>query len=225
MNEERIAEIPNGVDTFRFRPGGASSGQPEQPRVVVTGRLAPEKRIGELASRWDRVQAKFPEARLVLVGEGPERPRLESTKGTDVLGRRDDVDDVLRSATIYVSASSAEGLSNSLLEAMATGLPCVVTDVGGVGDVIRPDVDGVIVDPDDLDGLVEAVIDLLRDPGRRSDLGRSARERVGLGWSLSSTADRLNDLYRAHVDASSTRAGPTLGARRAGTHEDVPVGP
>lgn len=195
VSDERIACIPNGVDTERFHP--VRDGHPDGvPRVIATGRLAPEKRLEEVAARWARVRERHPTAELVLVGDGPARAAIERHAGIRLLGRRDDVPDLLRTADVYVSASNAEGLSNSLLEAMATGLPCVVTDVGGVRDVIVQGVHGIVVEPDALDSLIEQVVLLLDAPERRGPLGRAARERVVTGWSLEATADALDAAYR-----------------------------
>jgi glycosyltransferase involved in cell wall biosynthesis/O-antigen ligase len=200
--------VANGVDTKRFSP------PPRRPQhrkggavVIATGRLAPEKRLVELAERWSRVSAVHG-ARLVLIGDGVQRPLLEGRDGVELRGQVDDVAAALRRADVYVSASAAEGLSNSLLEAMSAGLPCVVTDVGGVRDVIKSDEHGVVVPADDLDRLVEEVIALLIDRGRRRVVGAAARSRVSEGWALATTADRLVALYRrlASPDVSTARA-------------------
>lgn len=214
--EDRIAHIPNGVDTDRFHPPDGDTREAREPhRVIATGRLAPEKRLHEIASRWPDLRARHPSAELVLVGDGPERATLEAHAGTRLLGRREDVEEQLRSATVYVSASNAEGLSNSLLEAMASGLPCVVTDVGGVRDVIVDGVHGIVVDPEDLDGLVDRIGELLDNPERRSALARAARRRVTTGWSLDATAAALTDMYRA-LAASAVEVRQPEGASPAG---------
>jgi glycosyltransferase involved in cell wall biosynthesis/O-antigen ligase len=192
--DDRIVHIPNGVDADRFRPVETCVDRAEH-RVIATGRLAPEKRLDAIARRWPAVRSRHPAAELLIVGDGPERAALDGYPGVRLLGRREDVSGELRSAGIYVSASNAEGLSNSLLEAMASGLACVVTDVGGVRDVVVDGVHGIIVDPDDLDGLVDRIAELLDSGERRRALGRAARERVVEGWSLDATAAALTELY------------------------------
>jgi glycosyltransferase involved in cell wall biosynthesis len=97
---------------------------------------------------------------------------------------------------VYVSASAAEGLSNALLEAMASGLPCVVTGAGGVGDVIAPERNGLVVPADDLSGLIAAVNRVLSDPTLAAELGRHARETVVERYSLTSVAAALSSEYR-----------------------------
>jgi glycosyltransferase involved in cell wall biosynthesis/O-antigen ligase len=205
--DDHILHIPNGVDIERFRPRHRqANGDRRSPRVIATGRLVPEKRLHELAAHWERVRECHPTAELVLVGDGPERPKVDGYPGTRLLGRRDDVPDRLREADVYVSASSGEGLSNSLLEAMATGLPCVVTDVGGVRDVIVDGVHGFIVDPQDMEALVERVNLLLGAPDRRRSIGRAARRRMTTGWSLDATATALADCY--HELATGATSSP-----------------
>lgn len=218
--EDRIVHIPNGVDTDRFHPADADTrGATAQHRVIATGRLAPEKRLHEIASRWPGLRERHPSAELVLVGDGPERETLDARPGTLLLGPRDDVPDQLRSATVYVSASNAEGLSNSLLEAMASGLPCVVTDVGGVRDVIVDGVHGIVVHADDLDGLVDRVGELLDTPERRQALAWAARRRVATGWSLDATAAALTEMYHELVAS----APEVLPADAAPTPEASPA--
>jgi glycosyltransferase involved in cell wall biosynthesis len=201
VEPERRAFVPNGVDTKRFspprrRPRNRQGG----PIVVATGRLAPEKRLVALAERWPRAFHEFG-ARLLLIGDGAQRSLLEGRDGVELCGRVDDVAAALRRADVYVSASAAEGLSNSLLEAMSSGLPCVVTDVGGVRDVITTDEQGVVVPPDDLDRLVDEVIRLLADPDRRRTMGVAARSTVSEGWALATTAERLVATYRGLASA------------------------
>jgi glycosyltransferase involved in cell wall biosynthesis/O-antigen ligase len=210
VDERRRVLIPNGVDAQRFRPERARDtrpdGLPTGAIVIGTGRLAPEKHFVELAWHWKIVSARHPAAQLVLVGDGPERSRLESHTSALLLGQRDDIPELLRAADVYVSASEAEGLSNSLLEAMASGLPCVVTDVGGVRDVIRRPHEGIVVPAGEHLKLAFAIASLLDDPDRRRALGAAARRRVISSFSLVTTADRLADLYvnlaavRSHLD-------------------------
>ena len=215
---DRRVRIPNGVDARRFHPRRARAAGGYGGTAIVTGRLAPEKRVAELARRWERVVEAAPHARLLVVGEGPQRAAVEEAAGTspvELLGLREDVPRLLRSADVYVSVSAAEGLSNSLLEAMATGLACVVTDVGGVRDVVADGIDGVVVAPDDLDGAADAVAALLADPTRRRRMGVAARAKVREQYSLAVTADRLAALYR-RLAGSDALAGASRPARRDG---------
>jgi glycosyltransferase involved in cell wall biosynthesis len=198
---DRRRFIPNGVDTDRFAPSAAARhevreefGLGDAPVVVMTGRLAPEKRVVEIADAWSIVRAACPDAQLLVVGDGPLEPMVQGIDGVRVLGRREDVERILAAADVYLSASVAEGLSNSLLEAMSTGLACVVTEVGGVRDLIEHDGQGCVVPVDDLERLVAEVVTLLGDPDRRESSGRASRRRVASAYGLAATADRLAEL-------------------------------
>jgi glycosyltransferase involved in cell wall biosynthesis/O-antigen ligase len=216
--ETRVATIPNGVDTKRFKPRRqrTRSALAHDFSVVATGRLAPEKRLVEIASQWHRVTARWPGTRLVLVGDGPEAERLSGLDDVLLLGRRSDVDEIVRKSDIYVSASQAEGLSNSLLEAMSSGLPCVVTDVGGVHDVIQNPSQGIIVPADDLDVLIDELIVLIGDVERRSKMGSAARRQVLASYGLDETARRLIELY-TDLARSSGPLGDVTGPRASPT--------
>ena len=164
--------------------------------------------------RWPDVRAAHPEASLYVVGEGPLEHELAGLDGVRLLGRREDVPLLLRWADLYVSASAAEGLSNALLEAMASGLPCVVTDVGGVADVLSQGVDGRIVaaGPGDrpIDDLVAEITTLLNDPDAGYALGKAARSSVRSGSSITATvmalAAQYRDLAGDRVWADETRS-------------------
>ncbi len=218
IGSDRRVFIPNGVDTDRFRPPEATDGSPleaderrprrrrelpdwpDGPVVLIVGRISPEKRVNELARRWSDVRVAQPDAWLYVVGEGPLEQGLEDLDGVRLLGKREDVPLLMRWADLYVSASEAEGLSNALLEAMSSGLACVVTDVGGVGDVVTDGVDGRVVlggtVDSTIDGIVSQIISLLNDPGHRHALGTAARSTVCDRYSIGSTVTALAAQYR-----------------------------
>lgn len=209
VEPERRLRIPNGVDIERFYPAADSElgdrlrdefGR-DGPIVVAVGRMTPEKRMPELSALWHLVRHEHPGATLVIYGKlvnriDPETVRLHDDPGVVNPGARADIEYGYRAADLYVSASAAEGLSNALLEAMASGLACVVTDVGGVRDVVDDTVNGVIVDSDDLGALVSAINRLLGDPEARSTLGGRARETVAARFGLDAVADSLTAEYR-----------------------------
>jgi glycosyltransferase involved in cell wall biosynthesis len=139
----------------------------------------------------------------VLVGHGPERERLEArakalrvAHAVHFTGPVADVADALRAADVFALPSVAEGMSNSLLEAMATALPCVASDIGGNQDLLGPSEAGVLVAGGTPAGWADALIDLLRDPDRRARLGASARRRIDEEFALERVVGRYVDLYR-----------------------------
>lgn len=219
VDPSRRRFLPNGVDTRRFTPDPdarramrAELDLGDDPVVVMTGRVAPEKRVVEIARAWDGVRSRRPGARLVVVGDGPLLGELRGLPGVLALGRRDDVERILAASDVYLSASRAEGLSNALLEAMSAGLACVVTDVGGVRDVVIDDHTARVVAADDLDRLLDEVDAALADDRDRERMGARARARVEEAYALDATADRLVELCRDLAD----RPEPTRVPARSG---------
>jgi len=107
--------------------------------------------------------------------------------------------------------SVAEGMSNSLLEAMATGLPCVASDIGGNQDLLGPGPAGVLVAGNAPEDWAEALIALLADPGRRAVLGATARRRVEEEFAIERVVDRYEELYRSLIARRRAQGGPETG--------------
>lgn len=205
VETERRVAIPNGVDTERFRPAADSErarlrrdlGIDGDPVFLFTGRLASEKRLHSLLDAWPAVRAATPRAQLLLIGSGDERASLarRAIDGVRLVEPVDDVAPWLRAADAFVLPSAAEGLSNALLEAMATGLACVATDVGGARDVVRRDTEGLLVPPGDDAALQDALIAVAADEPRRNALGDAARARIVGHFGLDTVARKLAALY------------------------------
>ncbi len=201
----RCFNIANGVDTSLFQPVDAATKArlrrelelPDGPLVIFAGRLAPEKRVGNLLDVWPRLLARFPAAHLLILGTGPEEARLQEQGGQHVHfgGAVQQVAPYLQAADIWVLPSAAEGFSVAMLEALATGLPVVLTDVGGARDAIVDTVNGLLIPPDDLTALEHALDRLLADPDLCLRLGQAGRARVEQEYALPIIAARLRDLY------------------------------
>jgi glycosyltransferase involved in cell wall biosynthesis len=214
----RMTRIASGVDDRHFRPGpsDAEGRLPPRPRVVFTGRLHPQKNLDVLIEAWPRVNC-VTGANLILVGQGPERERLEAkAAGLGVggsvcfTGAVADPAEVLRAADAFVLPSVAEGMSNSLLEAMATGLPCVASDIGGNQDLLGPGGTGVLVAGGSPELWAEALIGLLADPDHLRRFGAEARRRVDEEFALGKVVCRYVSLYRDLIRAAQ-RKGPAGG--------------
>lgn len=209
----RIRQICNGVDADRFRPaaGGceAPAGFPFGPghwTVGTVGRLQGVKNQTLLARAFVRALERAPDLRprlrLVIVGDGPLRDACATILrdgGVDGLawlaGERGDVPDVMRAFNCFVLPSLAEGISNTILEAMASGLPVIATAVGGNAQLVQQGVTGELVPSDDTEALATAILQLAGAPERAAEMGRAARWAVEQRYSLQSMVAAYQQLY------------------------------
>jgi glycosyltransferase involved in cell wall biosynthesis len=207
VGADKVRIIKNGIDVQRFGKAAPSlrsyDGQLDGPIVGLVGRLSREKGIEVFLQAASRVVEEIPDARFVVVGEGPEREHLDSLidelklrKNAELLGRRDDMPSVYTSFDIMVSSSHQEGLPMVVLEGMASGLPLVATSVGDVPRVIEKGVSGVLVSPGDSDSLAANVASLLRDPVERRRIGGAARRRIEEEFSTERMTSDYLDVYR-----------------------------
>jgi glycosyltransferase involved in cell wall biosynthesis len=201
--------IENGVDLDRFRPGRLTAdergalGLPREGRLIgAVGRLVAQKDYPSLLRAFVAVAERVPEARLVIAGEGALRGELEGLKDqlglkgrAFFLGARTDMPVLYRAMEALVSTSRWEGLSNVLLEAMASGLPPVMTRVEGVGRVITDGEDGLIVEPEDPAGTAAAVTRVLTEPALAARLSEAARQKVQREFSLQRMVRDYEALY------------------------------
>ncbi len=201
----KLGRMASGVDAAHFRPGPAGpeieATLPPRPRVVFTGRLHPQRNLDVLLDAWPAVASKAG-ASLVLVGDGEERGRLaEKARGLGILdrvhfaGKVVDPAEYLRAADAFALPSVAEGMSNSLLEAMATALPCLASDIGGNTDLLDRGRIGLLLPADDPRAWSESLTRVLADPDLARDLGRSARRRIEADFALGAVVDRYEALY------------------------------
>ena len=211
---ERIADIPNGVDTRRHHPLEEAERTalraelgiaPEEVLVCSAARLAPHKRVDLLMRSFADILNSEPTARLWIAGYGEERDRLEALRQElpggeriQLLGkvRFDEICRIMQAADLFALLSRWEGLSNALLEAMACGLPSVVSDVSGMSDVVRHEVSGLVVPPDDEHAAQESLAALAADPAFRARLGAEAARTIVERYSLDQTCEWLMELYQ-----------------------------
>ena len=186
--------VANGVEPDRFRPAPA----PGPLTLVWLGALAPVKRLDLLLGGV----ARTPVLQLRVVGEGPERATVERlvvryglTDRVTLVGHRADPRDELAGAHLFALTSAAENCPLALLQAMATGLPVVASRVGGVPEVLRDGVDGLLFDTGDEDGFAAALHRLVGDEDLRVALGRAARARVLDRFTLDHCVDGLLASY------------------------------
>ncbi|MFF5155679.1 glycosyltransferase family 4 protein [Streptomyces sp. NPDC000348] len=218
----RWTVVPNGIDPDRFRPAPAGPVRAElaplaglragAPLAVCVGRLCRQKGQDVLLRAWSAVLRRVPDARLVLVGDGPDRDRLRAAAPGSVLfaGAVADPSPWYQAADLVVLPSRWEGMALAPLEAMACGRPVVVTDVDGARESLpRSFAAPCVVPPEDPRALAEAVGALLLDPALRASLGDRGRRHVLSLHDVRHTARAVADVYH---DLLGTRSAAT-GAR------------
>lgn len=210
IERERIHEIPNAVDLSRF-PLRRHAHREDAPRTAVfVGRLAPEKDLRNLVRAWAKVFHARRDRRLWLVGTGREMKALERmvlslgcTDNVAFLGHRDDVAAVLAQADVGVLPSLMEGLSNTLLEYMASGLPVIASRVSGSEDLIRSGKTGWLHEPGEPAAMVAALRAMDAESDERLiEMGIEARTAVERHASRDRVIDRLLATYVAAPEAT-----------------------
>lgn len=205
----RVRVIPNILDVEEFdllRRDRSPWTRPDDGRAVVVNvnRLDPEKDVGTLLHAHAKLRAED-RPWLVIAGDGAERKALEALGNEQVvfLGEVHDIPALLGQADIGVLCPNRnEGLSNSVLEMMAAGLPCVVTDCGGNAELIRDAKTGFVVPPRDSDALSRAMENLLAREDRGRAMGRNARAQVEENHLPSAVAQRFAACYRDACEIS-----------------------
>ncbi|MFD3969705.1 glycosyltransferase [Streptomyces cyaneofuscatus] len=215
----RWSVIHNGIDLDRFRPGGqadraaARAALPSldgAPLVVCVGRLTRQKGQDVLLDAWRRL--RVPGARLVLVGDGPDRAGLEEAAPAGVLftGASTDVRPWIHAADVVVLPSRWEGMALAPLEAMACGRAVVMSDVNGARESVAPGDEGhLLVPPEDPAALAASLTALLTDPELREEVSHRALRHARAAFDVRRTAGAVAGLYQEIVSLS----GPTMRKR------------
>ena len=208
----KIAHIPNGVDLTRFHPDPAARaadgrrrlGLPDGPLVVFAGRLDPQKGLHTLVAAMRSPALAAAGAHVLLLGDGPQRTDLAQAVEREGLADRvlfrgvvEDVAPYLRAGDLFALPTLGEGMPNALLEAMATGLPCVASAVGGCRDVITHGETGVLVPAGDAAAFQVALETLVQSAALRERLGAAARQAAVDRFGLETMVDRYEACYRA----------------------------
>jgi len=216
VRSTEIHLVRNGIELGPFDNAVPSlrAGLPSDrtPIVGLVGRLAWEKGVDIFLRAAACVLGEFPNARFVVVGEGPDKDKLEqlvdelNIRGNvSMLGRRDDMPSVYASLDVMVSSSRQEGLPIAILEGMASSLPLVATAVGEVPTVVLDGHTGVLVPANNLDSLTAEILKLLRDPAVRTRLGIAARQRVEEGYSAARMTTDYLCVYAEAIEAVKGR--------------------
>jgi len=211
---EKVVHIMNGVDTDRFVPpldkGAAKARFGIDPNAFVVGtvgRLDPVKDQQTLVRAFGTLcREKGRGAELLLIGSGPEEQMLRRlaeelgvAESVHFMGERRDIPELLQAMDVFVLPSIAEGISNTILEAMSCGLPVVATRVGGNVELVTSGVTGALFDPGHYDSLADILQGFHGDSSCRADYGELARREAEVKFSLATMVSRYDQLY-AGVD-------------------------
>jgi glycosyltransferase involved in cell wall biosynthesis len=206
---EDFRVVCNGIDAGELPDGAARArarlllDAPSGLQLLgAVGRLDPVKNLTLMIDAFARVARLHHDVRLVLIGDGPERARLEQHAGEtgvgdriQFLGMRHDARTLMPAFDVLLNTSTTEGQSVTILEAMAAGVPVIATSVGGTPEVVVDGETGVLVPSRSLDPLVTAVADLLADPERARALGLSGRRRLEARFTLDRMVADYERLY------------------------------
>lgn len=204
---DAVEVLPNAIDLRAFDELAAAEAAEESegtaPVVVGVGSLVAAKRFDRFLHAIAMVRARGVDLRGVLVGDGPEREKLESLArrldllpdGVRFTGSRDDVPALLRRAQIYLLTSDHEGFPNVLLEAMAATLPVVTTPAGDAAAIVRHGETGYVVSGDDLSEIAFRLEELAASPPLRQRLGGAGRRRVEILYTSAGLAERVAALH------------------------------
>lgn len=224
IGHDRIVQLYNGVDTARFFPGGGASprvadcpfADPRLWLVGTVGRMQAVKDPVNLARAFVHAIERDPAARarlrLVMVGDGPLRPDVERILAEAGLrelawlpGERSDVPEIMCGLDCFVLPSLAEGISNTILEAMASGLTVIATRVGGNAELVEDSLTGRLVPPADSEALATRILDYLHHPDVLRRHGKAGRNRAERRFSLDRMVMEYDRLYRQLLERRGVR--------------------
>lgn len=202
--------VRNGIDLRRFtRPPS-----PVRGRVLMVGRLAPQKRSDLVLRAVASLQSRFPELELHLVGDGPDRRAIEALVArlgingrVQLMGTRNDIPALLSAAQCLILASDYEACPLAVMEGMAAGVAVVATRVGDVPELVDDGITGVLVEPGAPEQLAAGLAGLLNDPERARRIGDAARRKARAEFSSAGMVDAITRIYRDATGTSRSRQG------------------
>jgi len=206
--------IPNGIGLDKFdievdiKQKRKELGLSSSDFVICSvGRLSKEKNQKMLIDSAEYILEEIPNAKFIIVGDGPLKENLQylvHSKGLEkyviFLGEREDVPEILKISDCFVNCSNYESFGLAIVEAMASGIPVVATDSGGVGEIIRNDEIGTLIFRNDTKGLIEAVVRLKKGKEFLQGLIQKGKEYAQTHYVLNRMVDKYNNLYLGLMD-------------------------
>jgi len=191
---------------YGIAPGPEPPLPPSEPRLLAVGRLIPIKGFDVLLEAFAAARAEVPGLTLEIAGAGPLEAELRAaaSAGVTLLGRAADVAPLYERSLVVVVPSRGEGFGMVALEAAERGRAAIVSDVGGLPEIVAHGETGLVVPSEDAGALARAIVELARDPIRARALGAAARQRAVSAFSAEAAADRVADLYLSTAAAASS---------------------
>ncbi|ETA49693.1 glycosyltransferase [Ponticoccus alexandrii] len=211
---DRFHIIHCGVDPARYRPAPH-----EGQELLFVGRLAAVKGVPVLLEAVAALQPQFPALRLTLIGDGPDRAALEAQARALGLGEtvqflgyrsQSEVAEALSETDVFTLPSFAEGVPVVLMEALASHVPVVTTQIAGVPELVRDGASGRLVPPGDTQALEQAIAGLLRSDSLRRTMGAEGRARVETAYDIRREAARLSSLFCGYIDGTAMPRRPEV---------------
>lgn len=201
-----IHVVPNFIEPVRYerareRQGARRWARPEEKVLVHISNYRPVKRVLDVVEIFERVKKEMP-ARLLLVGDGPDRPKIERhCRRCDIcdsitfVGHMAPVEEILVGADLFLLPSEIESFGLAALEALACKVPVIATSVGGLPEVVRHGVDGMLFEVGDVDAMGAAAVGILRDEPRRLEMAEAARQGAVERFSEDRIVERYRGVY------------------------------
>jgi glycosyltransferase involved in cell wall biosynthesis len=222
VSVERLVVVPNGLDTTRFAPLERGAGDAPRRIFGTVANLRPEKGFTDLIGAAGLLRDQYPDLRVIIWGEGPLRPDLETllrslglTNVVHLPGQIDGPEKALSSMDAFVLPSLSESCSNSLMEAMAMGLPVIASNVGGNPELVVDGISGLLVPPGDPPRLAQAMAQLMDNPALAAALGTQAAARIRTEFTLPRMLAGIESLYAAALSRNGRWKRPRESGRAA----------
>ena len=204
-----VEVISNGINLEMYENIWEKDENRVENTIIFVGRLHPVKGVHYLIKAMDKVRGTIPNARLIIVGDGEERLRLENqVEELNLNGyvtfmgqlRRDMIPTTLRMAQIFILPSLSEGFPVVLLEAMASGLPIITTNVGGIPEIIEDEMNGYLVCPKDHDQLADRIITLLQNDSLRQSISYNNLKKAR-SFSWNNVSEKVEKAYKRVINS------------------------
>jgi glycosyltransferase involved in cell wall biosynthesis len=226
IKKDNFKPILNGVDIKKFKPTPDKEnvktqfGLPKRSKVIgYVGRLISGKDVPTLVQAAKKLVTEDQSFHFLIVGDGPERNTIETlindldlNHHVHMLGRRDDVPSCLQAMDLFCLPSLSEGLSNTLLEAMATGVPCVACNVGGNPEIVIPEETGELVPTKSPECLYEALSHLTQCDASLKNMAASTRQHIEDNHSIESMVNEYQDTYTYQLNNKLGRVSQSVEA-------------